>query len=288
MLGQVPALTSGGELREVWYWGVARNGLCGCGERFRDCPFWRRVGSEAFGRWDDVPLEPILRAVAAPGAPAAAGLWLRWMGPSRDDRRLLARTLPALYGAVGDAGRATIVVDSTKLPSYAARLRRVPELDVRLVHLIRDGRAVAYSWSRKVVRADVEGDAEMHRFRPGRIALRWNGRNLAAEWLGRSVPYLRVRYEDLVRDPPGELERVLVFAGVVADASQLAFVRRDEVELGVAHTLMGNPSRMLSGVQPIRSDDAWRTRMPAQDVRTVTLLTAPLLRRYGYPRRVQP
>jgi hypothetical protein len=42
---------------------------------------------------------------------------------------------------------------------------------------------------------------------------------------------------------------------------------------------------MQSGPLRLRLDDAWRAGMPARDRRLVTLLTFPLLARYGYAGR---
>jgi len=53
----------------------------------------------------------------------------------------------------------------------------------------------------------------------------------------------------------------------------------------VQHTVAGNPVRMQSGPLKLRVDDAWRAAMPAGDRRLVTLLTFPLLARYGYAGR---
>jgi len=53
----------------------------------------------------------------------------------------------------------------------------------------------------------------------------------------------------------------------------------------VQHTVAGNPVRMRSGPLKLRVDDAWRAAMPAADRRLVTLLTFPLLARYGYAGR---
>jgi hypothetical protein len=47
MLGQLDGIWSVGELVHLWQRGVRENNLCGCGRRFRDCPFWRRVGEGA-------------------------------------------------------------------------------------------------------------------------------------------------------------------------------------------------------------------------------------------------
>ena len=48
MLGQLPGFVSAGEVRELWLRGILENRPCGCGVPFRSCPFWTKVGDEAF------------------------------------------------------------------------------------------------------------------------------------------------------------------------------------------------------------------------------------------------
>jgi hypothetical protein len=67
---------------------------------------------------------------------------------------------------------------------------------------------------------------------------------------------------------------------------QLGFVGADEAgawaDLSVAHTVSGNPMRFKTGRTRICLDDEWRTAMATKDRLTVTGLTLPLLRHYGY------
>src|SRR6185503_1960438 len=51
MLGQAHGHVSAGEITHLWARGLVANDLCGCGDRFADCPFWTEVGSVAFGGW---------------------------------------------------------------------------------------------------------------------------------------------------------------------------------------------------------------------------------------------
>src|SRR4051812_48764894 len=59
MLGQVPGVWSTGELARVWDNGLRDNELCGCGEPFWECAFWREVGDAAFGGWHQVDVEHV-------------------------------------------------------------------------------------------------------------------------------------------------------------------------------------------------------------------------------------
>jgi hypothetical protein len=49
------------------------------------------------------------------------------------------------------------------------------------------------------------------------------------------------------------------------------------------HTISGNPVRFSAQVPSVRPDDEWHTAMGARQRIEVSLLTAPMLVRYGYP-----
>jgi hypothetical protein len=53
-LGQIPGFVNVGEVWQVWYRGFRENERCGCGQPFYSCEFWRAVGDEAFGGWDNI------------------------------------------------------------------------------------------------------------------------------------------------------------------------------------------------------------------------------------------
>jgi hypothetical protein len=143
---------------------------------------------------------------------------------------------------------------------------------------------VAYSWTKKVVRPDMmDRRAEMHRFPPARMAFRWVTRNGMMEVLGRlGHTEVRVGYENLVRSPRRELERILAGLGEPFQPRDLDFISDGQVDLRPNHTVMGNPMRLDTGPIQLRLDDQWRTALGRRQSGTVTFLTRPLLRRYGY------
>ncbi|GFJ89664.1 hypothetical protein [Phytohabitans rumicis] len=72
----------------------------------------------------------------------------------------------AIYEAAARVSGASVVIDSSKHSALAHCLRWVPGLDLRVVHVVRDARGVAYSWTKTVVRPEADGDAEMTRYSP--------------------------------------------------------------------------------------------------------------------------
>jgi hypothetical protein len=94
------------------------------------------------------------------------------------------------------------------------------------------------------------------------------------------MPYVLVRYEEMAREPRGQLTRILEWLGV--ERADLGFIRTGGALLAPAHTVAGNPMRFQTGLIEIRADEEWKTRMGSFQRAMVTGLTRGLLTRYGY------
>ena len=174
---------------------------------------------------------------------------------------------------------ASTVVDTTKDPPYAFLLARVPNVDLRFVHLMRDSRGVAFSAQKTVAKPDA--DAFMPRQAPPAAALSYdlyNGLFHALAALG--VPRLPVRYEELVERPREELRRVLAFAGSKAEVGDWLDGRTLRVD--AHHSAGGNPLRFRLGPTELRADEEWRERLGLPGRLAVDALTFPFLLGYGY------
>jgi hypothetical protein len=317
LVGELPGVVSLGEVVHMWERGLTAGERCGCGEPFRACPFWGKVGEIAFGGWNAFDLDAF-----------------RALRQSVDRTRFIPRlsraTLPdpllaqvreytghylRVYQAACEAAGASVAVDSSKHASLAHCLRWCPDLDLRVLHVVRDSRAVAYSWTKQVRRPEAgaagSGAAEagsaavpgaasgaapggapspasgaetdfMARWSPARTSVHWNAQNLAIERLaGRGAPTLRVRYEDFLRGPVDALARIAAFAGVDSGGA-LGFLTDEHADLSANHTAAGNPMRFRTGRVHLRRDDVWRSALSPAARHLVTAMTAPLLRRYGY------
>jgi Sulfotransferase family len=292
MLGQLGGIWSVGELVHVWQRGLAENNLCGCGARFRDCPFWRRVGEKAFNGWDTLDVDEVLalkQAVDRNRYVPLMCLPVLWP-PYRARLRRYLDLLDRLYRAVGEVAGPAVIVDASKHVSHAFLLRRMRHIDLRLVHLVRDSRGVAFSWTRLLRRLEVvDSEAMMATKAPLRMGVHWLVQNSlfhVLRWL--RVPTLLLRYESLVRRPSTELIRLLTHVGRPPADDELAFVGDGWVELGTSHALAGNPMRFRQGRVPLRLDEEWRDKL-SRGQRLLTVgSTWPLLLRYGYLRRHGP
>ncbi len=151
--------------------------------------------------------------------------------------------------------------------SYASSMARLFP-DAKLVHVVRDGRAVAASvlpldWGPNTA-------AEAAKWWAGHVAT-----GLAAE---RRFPgrVLGVRFEDLLADPEATLRAVCDFVGTPYDPAMVG--TRDYRAL--AYTVTEH--RLVDEGPDPRRADAWRERLTDGQVGTVEHLTGELLDLLGY------
>ncbi len=173
--------------------------FCTCGETYADCPLWGRVSARYASRVD---LNP------APGLSARnLRLLVRILfgrSPRRRDDERLIDAYRDVVRAVGHAVRATgnpgvrCLVDSSKSLESLEALARARDLDLRVVHLLREAGGVMASARRR--RRNVWG-----------TLLAWVAvHGLLRFYLTRrtNVPVLEVDYRRLCEDPRVELRRV--------------------------------------------------------------------------------
>lgn len=289
LLGSVDGAFSGGEIRYLWERGLRDDRLCGCGEPFGRCGLWTAVLDEAVGGAGGVDVERLI-ATSRRGS-RIRHLPLMLLG---QERRLVGRLddYPArvadLYRAIATVTGCSLVIDSSKLPGYGYLLDRLDGIDLRVLHLVRDPRAAAYSWGRQKPLRDGAASATMEQQSPAKSAVLWSVWNAAAAalWSGAPERYLRLGYEEFVDRPRTSVARILDFAGHHAELGSV-FTGEHSARLGATHTVAGNPDRFRSGEITLRLDDEWRTKMRRRDRALVTALTAPLLPVFSLPLRAR-
>jgi hypothetical protein len=284
VLGQVDDFVSVGEIRAIWEHGLISNKVCGCGASFEGCTLWQPVLEEAFGGMDQIDSRKMIQLRESWARTKHIPLMITPPGRRLVERHLAEylANLGRLYRAVHTISGNRVVVDTSKFPSYSFVLGMVPSVDLYVVHLVRDPRAVAYSWLRRRLQPDPENPRYMLQRGPAASSSRWMARNLATEAFWRGSPrYILVRYEDFVSNPQKAIGRVLKL--IQEERATLPLAQEHEVELSVNHNIWGNPSRFRTGTVELRLDREWVSCMKPGDRRLVTSLTSPLLLRYGYP-----
>lgn len=282
LFGQINGVHSTGELRFIWSRGFGENQLCGCGKPFRECEFWSEVVRVAFGGFDNIDhawieelrelTEDRLSKRVSPGNGSRLGV------PFQEYLDVCNK----LYQAIHKVSGCEFIVDSSKNTAHGFVLANIPQIDLFTVHLVRDSRAVAYSWRREKVRPEIYWERKfMGQRKIWTSTTRWNSLNKLTEKLKlSSKQYALLRYEDLVASPKESLLGLFAELGIAQPS--LDFIDGSHASLRTSHTVSGNPVRFTNREIKIEPDTEWQHAMANPHKWLVTLITWPLLSKYGY------
>lgn len=283
ILGNVPGFFSVGEVRYLWEHLQQGNVQCGCGALLAQCPFWssvlNRLQQEVdldFDRFADLSrqIDRTRNLFWLDGALYPFG---------KADFEAYVQLTQRLYKAIQQEVGDQVVIDSSKVPSHIYLLNAAADFDVRLLHLVRDARAVAYSWNKRRKRElAVTGKKEWMPKRSMYTAVAaWALEQRFMLKLGaRAVHYTLLRYEDYTERPYVQIHQALIQLGF-ADAD-LSFIKQNAMDLMPNHSVNGNPIRFQQGKITINPDQEWRREMPRHTQYALGLPLLPLLSRFGY------
>ena len=277
VLNELPGFFHVGELHFLWQNAAGRgaNNLCGCGRPLPACPIWSQIlpiGRPA-GTSPEAYADSVIARQRAYVRTRHTWRVLR-RGLYCDGIREHADLMQQVYHAVANRTGAAVLVDTNKIPGESALLSQLAGIEPFYVHLVRDPRAVAGSWHRPKDYAYTMSSSVSTAY--------WDGFNLAAEALTRrhAERSLTIRYEQFIANPAATLAAILRLCGAGAGAVPL---QGRVIELGVNHTVTGNPDRFRHGATVLRdADDSWKIVLPASAKLTAAALSWPLFWRYGY------
>jgi hypothetical protein len=164
-----------------------------------------------------------------------------------------------------------------KTPSYMQELDLLGRVfpDAQYVHLVRDGRDAALSFlaMRRRPRFNLARPRGLATF-----ASKWRLEVEGARELGRRIPerYHELRYEDLVREPKAELERVCEFLGLEFEPGMLAYHEGVNASTLEDHPLLAKP--------PTAGTRSWQEEMRPTDVQVFEAVAGRTLSELGYER----
>jgi len=234
VLGQHHDIFPTGKLRGFPQGGMfGEHNVCSCGTRAAECTFWSRIRSE-FAPWQDRPE---------------------------------AQRIPVLYRLISEASGRPFVGDVTHNVAYARLLQSLRDIELYLVHLLRDGRGVVYSRIRKDQRIGVLDDSGWQRLRRvARVAGRWASQTRQFAQLEHDLGQraARIRYEELCRDPHAALAPVGSCLGLDFDAIGRRLGNGEAMQ-PVPHMLRGNVRLRARGDVVLRRDTTYLSEMPRLD-----------------------
>ena len=289
ILGQINGFFFAGELCKIWKYGLLENRMCGCGELFRDCGFWREVFLEAYGGMEKVNGHEMYELRRKSASMRHIPLFMLPGWDLRKSKRIsrFSGYLEKLYAAIRKQAGSRIIIDCSKSFSYGYLLESMDLIDLYVVHIIRDPRGVAHEKQKRKMYQPGEGKP-VYSGRYGLLesSVTWDVQNIAAEvfWKRFREKYLKIHYEDFVVKPRETVERILRL--VKENDSNLPFVDERKVQLrSLDHSAAGNPVRFNTGMVEIKPDLEWVREMSLKNKTIVASFTWPLLIKYDYLKR---
>jgi REP element-mobilizing transposase RayT len=282
ILAQVNGAFTVGELRHVWQRSFVENQLCGCGVSFNNCDIWRSVIKNACidKEYAHRMVELNKKVDRFKRIPQIKHSTIR----SRSIENAISEYIDGIYkiyASIQSTINPEFIIDSSKSPSYAMLLQNISNIDLRIVHLVRDSRAVAYSRLIKKHRPEIHWKNEYTRVTPAyKTALHWNLINRAIESLKDKSSLLQLRYEDVIKDPVTAVKDLLKF--VDAGDIGVSHINGNIIELKPDHTVSGNPVRFKTGKVELECDNRWVGNLKMKDRKIVELLTSKQLKKYSY------
>ena len=276
---------------------------CSCGQFINQCEFWQKVKEQMqnkgyefdisnsgtdFNAVDSKYVQKLLK-------PLHRGRFLELcrdcslnISPSwRRDLPQIQKRNAALIETILEITGAQVVVDSSKTDLRLKFLLRNKRLDIKVIRLIRDGRAVALTYMNPAEFADTKrpdlraggtgGNREKERLSMAQAAHQWKRSNEAAENLLRRLDktrWIEIRYEQLCSDTEKTLNNLFNFIGLDPDMRNHDF-------RSVENHVVGNGMR-LDTTSNVKLDERWKTTLNKDQLHIFDEVAGTLNRRLDY------
>ncbi len=292
LVGQCLAAQHGfvfpGEITHVWRRGFMDNELCGCGNKFLDCDFWRQIANHSSMRELDIHNDVSLirdRASRFSRIP----VFFSGRRANHVDDGSYVEVYRRLIDLIGVVGNASWIIDASKYPTDLAVLIEHQKMlpPIHVLHLVRDCNATVYAWKKRKLRHEVHWQTQyMPRYGAVQTAIAWLAFNGLTKTLVTryDIPYSLVRYEDFAMEPMKVLTQIFDGMRVSSAETLLSIVTpsADSSHASSSHVIGGNPSKFCFDFGSIRLDEEWRTHLNSFDRFLVKCIAGRLQREYGY------
>jgi hypothetical protein len=181
------------------------------------------------------------------------------------------------------AAASEIVIDSSKSPAHGYMLGQLPNVELLVLHLVRDARGAQYS----LLKRKQKDDPRLRHFSPLWGSVKWLWTNLVTALIfsPRQYRYLRIKYEDFAAEPHTTVERIFRWVGQAPNLPPSLAGR--EIDLAVTHSVGGSAHRFITGRTRIEPDTEWKTHLTASQRVQIAFGAGLGLLWYGYWPAVQ-
>jgi len=302
LLGAHPEICTVGEIKATSLGNIDLY-RCSCREIINKCPFWHGIKQDMAIRGYDFDiskagtdirsganryviklLRPLHRGVLLE---RVRDLLLSCSPNWRNNLPIIQTRNQTLLECIAHRTRVNTIVDSSKIGIRLKYLLKNPHIDVKVIRVIRDGRAVSLTYLNPASFADA-ADPVLRQGGMGgnRDSEKLSMENAANDWLRsiqeadaiiKTLPrnqWTQVRYEQLCSAPEQTLKKLFSFIGVNSELIPASF-------RSVEHHIVGNGMR-LDSTDEIILDERWKTELSDADLRTFNSIAGKTNHCLGY------
>jgi len=259
-----------------------KDSLCSCGRYIYQCEFWSNVIRD-IKNYDITKLERLQSNFQS-----VNGYIKYKFIKSYNKDNLYKKFLVQLFNIIMEnvPEEVEYIVDSSKTARTSffrpIALSKIASLNVKMIHLVRDGRGCMWS-NIKGSNRRMEKGLEPHiPFAAFRTVISWLFANIAAHIFQITHPaedYCRIKYEDFVEYPAGTLSKLGKFLSINFD-QQIELLNKGG-SISIGHQLSGNRLRSQKRIT-LQIDVEWKKRLKLYHKLLFWILDWPLALWYGY------
>jgi hypothetical protein len=253
--------------------------ICSCKKRYAKCDVWSSVFNEWYKKIGRENIDRFLALQSKFEQPRSPTLYFLQKDKILSDPNFkdYCEMLSLLYQVLAETTQSDFVVDSSKLPTRGFVLSKCQGVDLRLIHLVRDPRAVGYS---KIKRQAFKPSAQ----HPVRAVFGWALHNKQCDQVAKNLPVRKrsvIKYEELVSNPASTLKRI----EEVGDEDFSAVIDQtiDHKPIEIGHIPAGNQIRFRQTIM-LRADFSWKKKLSKAEKSIYWWLSLGHGKKYGYDR----
>lgn len=284
LLGNHPLISSGGEFRGLWKPNHQKK--CSCGKDILECDYWKNIreaymdalniGEDQFYYHPVCYVSPgklrflpkLIDLILVTGSVNFFNT-LASVSNYVKEYQKFSSNIWTLYRVICQINQTRFIVDSSKGAQRLMTIYMTNPDNLKVIHLVRDGRGVLYSSLKRGV-----GDVKA-------IAREWKLKNKHSLYCLKNIsPENKrlVRYEDLCIDTPGVMNKLFKFLDIEPIENFLLGGREH-------HLVPGNAMlRNLSSIKTseVKLNELWKEHLSEEQISTFDAVAGKLNRKFGY------